>query len=405
MDAAVLRAWWFERQGLMESQAGLSSAEVLARTGWARSVGGANPYLTLFARAGISRDQVDRDLEAQEVHELPSARGCTYLVPRADYAVALKVGQGRGEEAEVATARKFLGVTEEELERLAGRVLDALAGGPLDPKDLKDAAGDAVRSLGDEGKKRGVTTTLPLALGRLQSAGRIRRVPMNGRVDQQRYRYALWSPSPLDGCAMSREEAVTELARRYFRWIGPASLAHFQWFSGLGVKAAKDAAQPLGLVPLAPGSDLLLFPDDLDALRSHRVPDDPRCALVGSIDGITHLRRDVASLLSDEDHEREMMGERGLKTLGGVQDLSSHAILDRGRLIGLWEYDPGEGRIAWTAFDPRSTALASAVARTEAFIREELGDARSFSLDSPQSRKPRIDLLRGGSTGVLAASS
>ena len=121
MDARTLQSWWFERQGLMEPKEGLSSAEVLAGTGWARSVGGANPYLTLFARAGISREAADRDLGSQEIHELPSARGCTYVVPRCDYALALTVGQGGGDDAQVATAKKFLGVTEEELERLSER--------------------------------------------------------------------------------------------------------------------------------------------------------------------------------------------------------------------------------------------------------------------------------------------
>jgi len=77
-----------------------------------------------------------------------------------------------------------------------------------------------------------------------------------------------------------------------------------------------------------------------------------------------------------------------------VQDLSSHAILDRGRLIGLWEFDPGAGRIAWTAFVPPTPEMEAAVARTEAFVRDQLGDARSFSLDSPESRRPRIDSLR-----------
>src|SRR3712207_2424597 len=69
-DAARLQAWWFYRQGLMEPQPGLTSQQVLARTGWARSVGGANPYLCLFARAGISREQVEREMETQEIHEL-----------------------------------------------------------------------------------------------------------------------------------------------------------------------------------------------------------------------------------------------------------------------------------------------------------------------------------------------
>jgi hypothetical protein len=336
---------------------------------------------------------VDRDLEAQELHELPSARGCTYLVPRQDYALALTVAQGFGDEAQIATAKKYLGVTEDEIERLMERVAEALRAGALDPRELKDAVGDAVRSLGPEGKKRGLTTTLPLALGRLQSRGSIRRVPVSGRVDQQRYRYARWEPSPLEGFGLSQPEAFTELARRYFRWIGPASLAHFQWFSGLGVKASKEAVAPLGLVALEAGSDRLLFPDDLDALRAYRMPEAPRYALVGSIDGIMHLRRDLSALLSDEDRQRQLMDEKGLKSLGGLQDLTHHAILDRGRLVGVWEYDPVNRRIVWSSFIPRSADLETAVARTEAFIRDQLGDARSFSLDSPESRRPRIALL------------
>ncbi|MFJ4191386.1 hypothetical protein [Kitasatospora sp. NPDC089509] len=34
------------------------------------------------------------------------------------------------------------------------------------------------------------------------------------------------------------------------------------------------------------------------------------------------------------------------------------------------------------------------MARTEAFVRDELGDARGFSLDSPKSRAPKIAALR-----------
>ena len=160
------------------------------------------------------------------------------------------------------------------------------------------------------------------------------------------------------------------------------------------MQISKEAVAPLGLVPLAEGCDLLLFPEDREALRSYRPPDEPRYALVASIDGITHLRRDVVSLLCEEDGDRTMYGERGPLTLGGVQDLSNHALLDRGRLVGLWEYDPAAGRIAWTSFVPRTPAMEAAVTRTEAYVRDQLGDARSFSLDSAESRRPRIEALR-----------
>ena len=75
-------------------------------------------------------------------------------------------------------------------------------------------------------------------------------------------------------------------------------------------------------------------------------------------------------------------------------DLPSHAILDRGRIVGLWEYDTATESIAWVAFIKKDKALQDAVARTEQYVREQLGDARSFSLDSPKSRAPRIAALR-----------
>ena len=67
-----LRAWWWHRQGLDGSLGSAAPAEVLARTGWARSVGGANPYLTLFARAGTGRAAVDAAQADLAIHELPA---------------------------------------------------------------------------------------------------------------------------------------------------------------------------------------------------------------------------------------------------------------------------------------------------------------------------------------------
>ena len=238
MDPTKLRAWWWRRQGLDGTLNGHPAAEVLQQSGWARSVGGAGPYLTLFARGNIARAAADQAVAQLQIHELPAARGCTYVVPANDFALALRVGQAFN--GDLNTARK-LGVTDTEIDKLCTAVVHALAPGPLDPEELRDATGGASRSLGPEGKKKGLTTTLPLALGKLQATGEIRRLPTNGRLDQQRYRYTLWRPNPLANFHLSAEEAYTELARRYFRWIGPATLAEFQWFSGLGVKAAKSA--------------------------------------------------------------------------------------------------------------------------------------------------------------------
>jgi DNA glycosylase AlkZ-like len=239
-----------------------------------------------------------------------------------------------------------------------------------------------------------MTTTLPIALGKLQSAGKIRRVPVNGRLDQQRYAYASWSPSPFEKFKLKSDEAYIELARLFFRWIGPASIKEFQWFSGLGVAAANAALKPLKLVPIENGSDLLIHSDEADEFHSFRAPKNPQYALVSCLDGLLLLRRNLSHLLDEKDGKRQVMVDKSLKNLIGLQDLPSNAIVDRGRIIGLWEFDALKQEIVWNSFVAADKKLKDVVAVTEKFICEQLGDARSFSLDSPESRKTRIEALR-----------
>src|SRR5580658_6500207 len=160
MDIAKLRAWWSYRQGLDGRLASQSATKTLEDAGWMRSVGGSGPYLGLFARCGAGREAVDHGVEKLELHELPSARGCTYVLPKRDFALGLRVGQPFAG-GEMNTARK-LGVTDDEIAKLGKAVVAALKKGPMDPDEIRAATGKASRSLGEAGKKKGVTTTLPL---------------------------------------------------------------------------------------------------------------------------------------------------------------------------------------------------------------------------------------------------
>ncbi|MFC7623392.1 DNA glycosylase AlkZ-like family protein [Microlunatus sp. GCM10028923] len=388
MDLQKLRAWWFRRQGLAHRLDGTSPAEVLRRTGWARTVGGSNPYLTLFARAGIDRATADRAAAEVAICELPSARGCTYLLPAEDYAVGLAAGAG-APRGELAAAIKHLDVTETEIDRLGEAVLSAVteADEPLQPQDLRDRLGDAVRSLGEAGRKRGVSSTLPLALGLLQSAGELRRVPVDGRLDQQRYGYTRWTPSPLADADLDPDHLAAELARRYFAWAGPATLAHFRWFSGLGAAVAKRALAATELTDL--GDGLLLPADQVAEYEEFTAPADPEYALVGWIDGIHLLHRDLGRLLDPADVDRPSPLEPA-KRLGELKDPPCQLIMDRGRIVGLWEFDPTTEAIVSRLFVPEDDGLRTAIAETERFIVEQLGDARGSVLDSPKVRSAAV---------------
>ncbi len=394
MNRENLWAWWWAKQGLDGSLQGKSPREALVRAGWSRSVGGASPYIAVFARTERSMADTDQAVADLEIHELPSARGCTHVLPRDDFALGLKVSQGFGDDVSITQAVKYLGVTEEELGTLGGEILKALEKGPLDPKQLKAAVGDAARHLGAEGKKKGTTTTLSLGLGKLQTHGKIRRVPQTGRLDRQRYNYALWEPSPLEGFKLTREEAFTELARHYFSWIGPASMGHFRWFSELGVQAAKLAVAPLNLLPVEPDSDLLILPEELDAFKAYARAKEPVYSLIASLDSHLNLRRDIVSLLAAENLDLCVPTSDKVVPINTLQDLYSNAILDRGRIVGLWEFDPEANEIVWVSFVGKPSDLLKAVALTESYVRDQLGDCRSFSLDSPESRKPKLAVLR-----------
>jgi len=210
MDASTLRAWWAHKQGLHGRLRGQSPSAALEQTGWARSV------------ADV------------EIHELPSARDRSYVVPESDFALALRCGR-EAANVPIKMAVK-LGITEKEIDTLGTAILKALKTGAQDPTTIREAIGGASRSLGPEGIRKGMTTTLPLGLGLLQATGQIRRVPVNGRLDQQRYKYTLWNLPPVK---LTDSEIYTQLARKFFSWIGPAQLSEFQWFSGLASKQRK----------------------------------------------------------------------------------------------------------------------------------------------------------------------
>ncbi len=367
-------AWWAHKQGLDGSLEGARPVDILNRTGWVRSLGGSAPYLTFFSRGGIRREVVDAALANLEIHELPAARGCTYVVGAPDYALALAAGQPfSGDEMKVA---RKLGVTDAEMTVLRTAVAAALKAGTLGTDELKAKLGDTVRNLGPDGAKKGITTTLPVALGLMQSAGEIRRVPVNGRLDQQRYKYALWTPNPLDTWKQPPEQALAELARKFFDWFGPATLKSFQDFAGTGVTAAKKALQSIDLVEISRETGFIAQ-HEAEAFRKFRAPAKPVYALVSNIDNVKLHRGETPVM----DLPRE-----------------SNPIYDRGVLVGRWDFDTVTMSVVW-ASSVNDKALEASIHKTEAFIREDLGDVRGFSLDSPKSRVPRIEALRKAAGG------
>lgn len=351
MDEEKLRAFWAARQGLDGSLDGIAPAEVLARTGWARSVGGFNPYLTIFSRSGTGRRGTDEAVADGRICEVRTARGRTYVLPEEDYGLGLRMAAPAAR-AEVDSADEH-GVAHQTLDRIVALIQDAMTDEPIEASAL-DLHG--LLPQGEAGR-----ITLGAALALLEASGEVKRVPIEGRLDRRRHGYVRWTPPAVP----ESQEARRALAERYWRWIGVASLANFRWFSGLSEEAARGAVADLDLHPQTDG-DLLI--QDVDEFGDFARPAGPSYAVVSALDGLHHLRHDLRGVL-DADH-------------GDLRGLPAQAIFDRGRLIGFWDFDHARGEIVWTSWTRPDDELAAVIDRAGGFLREDLGDVRGTTPDS-----------------------
>ena len=163
--------------------------------------------------------------------------------------------------------------------------------------------------------------------------------------------------------ALTRDEALAELARRYFRSRGPATAADFAWWSGL---APAEARAGLAAVASELASQTLAGVTYWRARQAPRVPPAALADayLLPAFDEYLIAYRDRTAVLSAGEARRINAG-------GG---LLAPTVVVGGRVVGTWRRTLGRGRvtIALSLFGkptPRDrTRIEAAAARYGAFV-------------------------------------
>jgi hypothetical protein len=138
--------------------------------------------------------------------------------------------------------------------------------------------------------------------------------------------------APPAGGALTHDEALAELARRYFRSRGPASAADFAWWSGLAPAEARA-----GLAAVAAE----LASESIAGVTYWRAPRAPRLSpaaladayLLPAFDEYLVAYRDRSAVLSTRDTPRINAG-------GG---LLAPTVVVGGRVVGTWRRALGRG--------------------------------------------------------------
>lgn len=384
------RARWAHAQGLVTPAAADPQA-VVAATGWLRTLGGVDAYLALAARLpGVSRARIDADVAAGRLRIATAARGCVYLIPEQHRGLALalaeKLQRPRLEKDAQRAALPFA-----EVEDLATAVLEVLAAGPRTTDGVRAALpAGSVRSLGELGKKVGVTTPLPVTLRHLELAGRIERMPVGGVLDTERYHWHRTEQAP-----ERPAEPLIDLAHFFFQVAGPATLDHFAEWSGLGKREAAAAMAPLDLTPVAVTDFAPLAWLPTAALAE---PADPSGTGLLAFEDNLFVQHGGTAPLTDTRHHHQPLAAWGAfapSTLGTARHVSERTLVQDACVVGTWEWDAAAGEIVTALFDgqPHRSDLADAVAATARLLKA-IGHARSYLLDADEAVARRAERLR-----------
>jgi hypothetical protein len=377
---------------------------VIDATGWPRTLGGVEIYLAVRARIpSLRRKDLDAAKEASRVQVIPAVRGCIYVVPRKDVPLMLRVAE---DQARPRTERDLqrAGVEQAEVDALARQVHALLKKGPLSTDGIRRALpGGAVRSLGERGKKAGLSSPLPPALRQLEFEGKLERTLEGGRLDTERYLWRVPEKNPFTAARVptSAAERHAAVARIYFRQAGPATLKDFASWAALSQTEAREAMAGAALVPVRVegyADEAFIQEEDLKALQGAG-PAPDTLTLLPFEDNYT-VWHGPAPLAAPELHGLQVKVWGNIKgsTMGDARHMWMRSILVGDQIGGMWEFDPSTGEVVTFTFEglpaARRKALDALADSTAAFIKDELGHARSYSLDTMEAVQERADQVK-----------
>lgn len=335
----------FARHGLAQRPAG-SAAAAAALTTALQAQDNAASRLGVRARAaGLSDADVRRAVDVERsVVRTWLMRGTIHLVDARDLRWLVRL-VGPSVQRRFRTRWRQLGLTDEVLDRCVAALPDVLADGPRDRHHIRAALAE-----------RGITLDSPdpqvhtHALVHASTIGLVCRGPDHGRHST----FVLlddWLPGAPAG--PHGDDALAELARRYFAAYSPATGADFTAWSGLGsgraITLIRDELEPADV-------------DGRPGFRLGEVAPQRAARLLPAFDNYLVGYRDRTALLEPARQPHVFQGGMIRPTV----------VVD-GRVVGTWTLDRGRARVTVRAFAELSPALRRAVEAEVADIDRFLG--------------------------------
>ena len=386
------RERWFAAQSLGR-RLHAPVEEAVAATGWIRSLGGATAYMALSARVrGFNVNQLHTAIAEERLLIMPSARGCMYVVPRTHSAWALELARHLTQRR-VERDMEKAGMEAGEWDTVADAISQELSKGPRSTNELRKALkANVFRSLGAAGKKVGLSSNLPPSLRMMEFAGRVQRVPVDNRLDHEKYNWKL--PSATLHTPPNKTDFRAAVARLFFAWAGPATLDEFAAWSGLNKGDSRAGIEGARLAPCEVEGIGPCFDSPLPV----ETDEEPSLAWLGAMDGYVSMRSSGA-VVSDPAHHNipvANFGYNSTRSLASVNQPIERLLVWQGQIVGVWAWHPQREEPVFHLF---AEVPAFAMERWDEDARRvcsvfaALGHAKAFSMDKEEKIAARAERI------------
>jgi hypothetical protein len=342
------------------------------------------PFLSAWARLGdFTPDRLLTELHQRRrfISSSTLMRNRPYVVDTAQYVTWYAATARQRKQGFNAEFRLWGIESNQEIEHLAGLILDRQTGVPLNIEAIAEGLPqDVVKVLNrtSRGGRVTKTTNVALAVRWLAATGKlyVTNQTADWRVAKPAYAPLYHGYPDLDLAAIPAEaEAQKKLVRAYLAAFGPVAEADISLWTGLGKSETTRASGALSretvltMVESIPGA-LLTLKSQVDALKAIEPSGEPVVNILPAADPFIIAHRASRSrYFADQKLQRRVFGSTGA---------AKPTILVNGQIVGIWAWHRGDGpdKLTWQLLAEVDAGVVSQVQaeleRVAMFINPEM---------------------------------
>jgi len=333
---------------LLTGGGGVSATEVVKHMGAMQAQDFAMSKWGVGVRSGLDEAEVTRAIEYGDIIRTHAMRPTWHLVHADDVRWILALTSPGVKRAYLSFGKK-LGMDEKVLSGYNRKIARMLAGGEAMTRD------DIMQVLNVDRNNKDDYRPSVIMMHAEQEA-----VVCNGPMQGKEITYVLMDTRVPTGEKLKREEVLARLAFTYFNSHGPATVADFSWWSGLGLTDARRGAEAVASQLESTTADGLTW-----YFTDHGLPARKALQLLPAFDEylVSYKDREASIASSHQPHAFTKNG------------IFKPVIVDGGNVVGTWKREVKGNKVAieTTLFEELPAARSKAIDKQKKLFAEFLG--------------------------------